>query len=154
MIGEIFDRASYHFEARVGMIEDQHQPGICNTSKLLTREQICLHHGCRPIQRISMGKINKHGYQNTAQIHVIEVSNLGHSYQKYTVYLCQRDANLSTNMNIQMWIHARTRTNIPFQPGEINECLTTTQCLRLVFHKVRLYPCDYNDLKSNMVETT
>ena len=32
--------------------------------------------------------------------------------------------------------------------------LTNTQGLRLVFHKVRFYPCDYNDLESNMVETT
>ena len=31
--------------------------------------------------------------------------------------------------------------------------LTNTQGLHLVFHKIRFYPCDYNDLKSNMVET-
>ena len=78
----------------------------------------------------------------------------GHSFQTYNVDLCHTDANLSTTMNIQMWIHARTHTNTPSQPGESNECLTNTQGLHLVFHNVRFYPCDYNDLKSNMVETT
>ena len=77
-----------------------------------------------------------------------------HSYQTYIVDLCHIDANLSTTMNIQMWIHARTHTNTPSQPGENNECLTTTQGLHLVFHNGQFYPCDYNDPKSNMVETT
>ena len=35
----------------------------------------------------------------------------GHSYQTYNVDLCQMDTNLSTNMTIQMWIHARK--NVP-----------------------------------------
>ena len=34
------------------------------------------------------------------------------------------DTNLSTAMTIQIWIHARTHTNTPSQPGERNECLT------------------------------
>ena len=89
MMGESFERASYPFEARICLIEDHHQPGICNASILLTHEQMCPHHGCRPIQGRSMREINKRGYQNTMQIHVIEDSNLGHSYQKYTVDLCQ-----------------------------------------------------------------
>ena len=78
----------------------------------------------------------------------------GHIYQTYNVDLCHTEANLSTATNIQMWIHARTHTNTPSQPGESNERLINTQGIRLIFHKVRFYPCDYNDLKSNMVETT
>ena len=61
---------------------------------------------------------------------------LRHSYQTYNVHLCHSKEDLSMTMNIQMWIHARTHTNTPSQPGESNECLTNTQGLRLVFHKV------------------
>ena len=32
--------------------------------------------------------------------------------------------------------------------------LTNTQGLCLVFHKLQFYPCDYNVLMLNMVETT
>ena len=60
----------------------------------------------------------------------------GHSYQTYNVDLCQLVENLSTTMTIQIWIHARTHTKIPSQPGEINECLMDTQGLHLVFNKV------------------
>ena len=119
MIGESFERESYHFEARISLIGDHHQPGIYNTSILLTHEQMCPHHGCRQIQGRSMREINNHGQQNTAQIHVIEDSNLGHSYQKYTVDLCQMNTKSSTAMAIQMWIHAGTSYNIlPSQPEE------------------------------------
>ena len=45
----------------------------------------------------------------------------GHIYQTYNVDLCHTEANMSTSMNIQMWIHARTHTNIPSQPWESNE---------------------------------
>ena len=62
----------------------------------------------------------------------------GHSYQTYNVDLCHTDTNMRTTMNIQMWIHARSHTYTPSQPGESNECLTDTQGLRLVFNKVRL----------------
>ena len=67
----------------------------------------------------------------------------GYSYQTYNVDLCHINANLSTATNIQMWIHARTHTNTPSQPGESSECLTNTQGLCLVLNKVRFYPCDY-----------
>ena len=80
----------------------------------------------------------------------------GHSYQTYNVDLCHTDANMSTIMNIQMWIHARTHTIYSIATwGERYECFhIDTRGLHLVFHKVRSYLCDYNDLKSNMVETT
>ena len=52
-----------------------------------------------------------------------------------------------------MWIHARTHTNTPSQPDERNECLPNSQGICLIFHKVPFYPCDYNFLMSNMVET-
>ena len=43
----------------------------------------------------------------------------------------------------------------PLQPREKSMSdLTDTQGLRLIFHKVLFYPCDYNDMRSNMVETT
>ena len=71
-IGESFERTSYHFEVRVSLIGECHQVGICNTSILLTHSQTSPHHGCRPIQGRSMRKMNKHGYQNTMQIHVKE----------------------------------------------------------------------------------
>ena len=64
MIGKSFERASYHFEARISLIGGQ-QLGICNTSILLTHEQMCPHHGYIPIQGRSMRDINKHGYYNT-----------------------------------------------------------------------------------------
>ena len=51
----------------------------------------------------------------------------GHSYQTYNIYLYHTDANMSTTMNIQMWIHAMNHINTPSQPGEINECLTDTK---------------------------
>ena len=62
MIGDIFERASYHFEERIRLIEDHHQLGICNTLILLTYDQMYPHHGYRPIQGRSMREINKHGY--------------------------------------------------------------------------------------------
>ena len=34
LIGEIFDKASYHFKVRASMIEEYHRLGICNTSIL------------------------------------------------------------------------------------------------------------------------
>ena len=118
MIGDIFERAIYHFEERIDLIRE-HQIGICNTSILLNHEQMCPHHGYKPIQGRSMREINNHGYQNTTQIHVIEDSNLGHSYQKYTIDLCQMNTNSSTSMIIQPWIHAGTSYNIlPSQPRE------------------------------------
>ena len=40
----------------------------------------------------------------------------GHRYHTYNVDLCPTDANLSTTMNIQMWIHAMAHTNTPSQP--------------------------------------
>ena len=67
---------------------------------------------------------------------------LGHSYQTYNVDLCHTYTNLSTTTTIQMWIHARTHTNTPSQPGESNECLTDTHSIRLVSNKVRFYPCE------------
>ena len=122
MIGESFERASYHFEARIDLIRD-YQPDICNTSILSTHEQMCLHHGYRPIQGRSMRQIKKHGYQNTSQIHVIEDSNLGHSYQKYTVDLCQMNTNSSIAMTIQIVIHGGTSYNILHcNLGESYEC--------------------------------
>ena len=80
----------------------------------------------------------------------------GHSYQTYNVDLCHTDANMSTATDIQMWIHARNHTKYSITTwGESYECFQTdTQGLRLVFHKVQFYPCDYNDLMSKMVETT
>ena len=65
MLGEIFEIESYHFEARNRLIEDHHQLGICNTSILLTHNQMPHHHGCRPIQDRSMREMEKHGYWNT-----------------------------------------------------------------------------------------
>ena len=62
MIGESFEREIYHFEARISLIEDHNQPGIYNTSIILNHEKMCPHHGCKPIQVISMRDINKHGY--------------------------------------------------------------------------------------------
>ena len=62
MIGERFERASYHFEARISLIKYHHQLVICNTSILLTHDQMCPHHGCILVQGISMRDINKHGY--------------------------------------------------------------------------------------------
>ena len=61
---------------------------------------------------------------------------LGHRYQIYNVDICHTYANLSTSMTIKMWIHSRNHTNIPSQPREINEHLTDTQGICLVFHKV------------------
>ena len=66
----------------------------------------------------------------------------GHSYQTYNVDICHTNTNMSTTMNIQMWIHARTHKNTPSQPRESNECLIT-QGICLVFNKVWFYPCDY-----------
>lgn len=107
---------------------------------------------------------------NTAQIHVrykkvmatkIQHRSMrrrlkfGHSYQTYNVDLCHIDENMSTTTNTQMWIHARTYTKYFIATwGNQWALLTDTQGLCLVFHKVRFYPCDYNDLMSNMVETT
>ena len=156
MIGESFERASYHFKAIISLIGDQ-QLGICNTSILLTHKQMCPHHGCIPIQGRSMRAINNHGYQNTTYINVIKDSNLGHYYHKYNVDLCQNEHKFE---------HSNDHTYVdpcqdfiqytPSQPREKKyECFQTdTQGLHLVFHKVRFYPCDYNDPKSNIVETT
>ena len=78
----------------------------------------------------------------------------GHSYKAYKLDICHTYANLSTTMTIQMWTHARAHTNTPSQLEESNERLTNTQGLRLSSNKVRFYPCDYNVLMLNMVETT
>ena len=61
--------------------------------------------------------------------------------------------------------HSHDHTNVdpcwyfiqytPSQPGEkAMSALKNIQGLLLVFHKVQFYPCDYNVMKSNKVETT
>ena len=75
MIGERFERESYEFKARINLIRDN-QPGICNTSILLTHKRMCPHDGCRPIKYRSMREINKHGLL------------------EYNVDPCEEDSNL------------------------------------------------------------
>ena len=79
---------------------------------------------------------------------------LGHSYQTYNVDLCHTDTNLSTIMNTECGSMLGLIQNNPSQAGESNEFLTNTQGLHIISYKVRIYPCDYNVLTLNMVETT
>ena len=110
-------------------------------------------HGCSSLAWIYFVLVYNHGYQNTTQTHVKKTQTWT-QLPTIQCILCHTDANLSTTITIKMWIHARTHTNTPLQPRESNEHLTDTQGLRIVFNKVRFYPCDYNVLMSNMVETT
>ena len=61
---------------------------------------------------------------------------LGQSYHTYNLDLFHIDANLSTTIDIQCGSMLGLIQNTPSQPREINERLTYTQVIRIVFNKV------------------
>ena len=95
-----------------------------------------------------------HGYRNTRQIHARETqiqTQLPDIQCRSMSYRCKFEhIHEHTNVYPCYDSYKILHRNL----GKEMSALIDTQGLRLVFYKVRFYPCDYNDLKSNMVETT
>ena len=103
MIGQIFERETYHFEERFSLIRDL-QPDIYKTSVLLTQKKNVSSSWLQTNTR----KIHERDKQTWLLEYSVDPCDrglkLGHSYQTYNVYLCHTDANLSIATTIQVWL--------------------------------------------------